>query len=190
MVAGKGYHDATVTGICAAAGVSRRTFYSYFSSKQDCVLRVFDDVLDFLIGAVEDAAPEEAGWPMKVRARIAALLELLAANPDLVRFLLLAPIRAGDTIADHHRTRLSSLLDCLLDGIDGYPQAERPSPAIEQALLGGMVALMGKRAEEGEGGKLPGLLPDLVELVLTPYVGRAEAERASVAGKSYSEPQR
>jgi hypothetical protein len=38
-----------------------------------------------------------------------------------------------------------------------------------------MMALIAHKVERGEGEELPDLLPDLVELYLTPYLGRTEA---------------
>ena len=45
--------------------------------------------------------------------------------------------------------------------------------------MGGMAALIADRVQVGEGGRLLDLLPDLLELVLTPYLGREEAVRVS-----------
>ena len=44
-----------------------------------------------------------------------------------------------------------------------------------------MVALVVREVEAGGGDDLPRLLPDLVELFLTPYLGRGEAVRVAQA---------
>jgi AcrR family transcriptional regulator len=178
-VAHSGYHEASVSDICRAAGVSRRTFYSYFSSKQECYLQAFDLIGDYLTQALTEAGAEEGDWTAALRARLAAMLETFAVNPDLVRFFLIAPLRAGEEIAVRHRLALERILRILTQGkpVDG--SARHPSPAIEQALVGGMTALITGRVEKGEGEKLTDLLPDLVELFLTPYIGREEAARAA-----------
>jgi AcrR family transcriptional regulator len=172
-VAERGYHDATVTQICAAAGVSRRTFYTYFSSKEECFLEAFNRVVDFLSDAMREAEVEGTDWPGLVRERFTALLNVFAANPDLVRFALIAPPRAGEGLAAHQRAALDRLLEVLTVG---RPNRVRVTPsAVEQALLGGGMSLIARKVEKGEGSSLPELLPDLVELFLTPYVGREEA---------------
>jgi len=177
-VAERGYHDASVTEICAGAGVSRRTFYSYFSSKEECYLQTFDFVGDHLRQVMTEAGAGEEDWPEKVRARLAAMLEVFAANPDLVRFTLVAPLRAGAEIVGRYRLGLERLLEVLAEDRPADGSERRPSPAIEQALLGGMMATITRRVENGEG-ELEDLLPDLVELFLTPYVGRETAARAA-----------
>ncbi len=39
------------------------------------------------------------------------------------------------------------------------------------------MSLIAYKVEKGEGSRLPKLLPDLVDLFLTPFVGRDEAVR-------------
>ena len=41
-VAGRGYDAVTVRQVIALAGVSRRSFYEQFASKQDCFLSTYD----------------------------------------------------------------------------------------------------------------------------------------------------
>jgi AcrR family transcriptional regulator len=179
VVARRGYHDATVAGICAAAGMSRRTFYSYFSSKEECYLEAFDSITDYLGSAMGAAGLGESGWPARVRARMAAVLEVFATNPDLARFVLLAPVRAGEGIVDRHRVVLEQILQALTHDRPSGGRIRQPSPVTEQALLGGVMALIAQRVDEGEGEGLADLLPDLVELFLAPYLGRKEAARVA-----------
>lgn len=177
-IAERGYHEASITEICAAAGISRRTFYSYFASKEECYLETFDFVGEYLRQAMIEAAGGGEDWPVKVTARLGAMLDVYAANPNLARFTLVAPLRAGESIATRYRHWLERLLKVLTDDRPTANSPRNPSPAIEQALIGGMMALITRRVERG-GEELPGLLPDIAELFLTPYVGREAAARAA-----------
>lgn len=175
-VAEYGYHGMTVTGIAAAAGVSRRTFYGYFSSKVECFLDAYEAVAYHLVEVVAGASDGVAEWPDRVRAELLALLETLAANPDLVNFCFVAPQSAGGEAAAAYR----SLLDRLLGELTaGAPQpAGRPvSESARQSMVGGISALLVARADAGEGEALSSLLVDLQELVLGPYLGREAAAR-------------
>jgi len=175
VVAEHGYHDATVAQVCTAAGVSRRTFYSYFSSKEECYAQAFDLIGEYLTEALSAAGSDGDSWPGRVRARLEAMLAVFAANPDLVRFTLIAPLRAGGEIAERQGLALERILAALTAGIPDGKDAARPSPAIEQAVMGGMAGVMTRKVEAGEGERLPELLPDLVELFLIPYIGRDAA---------------
>lgn len=178
-VAEHGYHDATITQIAAAAGVSRRTFYGYFSSKEECFFDTFGQIEDYLATTMGSAAEGQGEWSERVRAQLLALLEAFAANPDLVRFCLIAPLEAGGEIADRYRDLLERLFAIIAEGKPQIPAAREPSAAVEEGLVGGIAALIVRRAKAGEGESLPDLLPDLLELVLAPYLGREEAIRAS-----------
>lgn len=60
---------------------------------------------------------------------------------------------------------------------DGEPLSD----ATEEALVGGMVSLISRRVMAGEAEQLEDLLPDLVEFVLTPYIGSNEALAVAAA---------
>jgi AcrR family transcriptional regulator len=179
VVAERGYHEATVTQICAAAGVSRRTFYGYFSSKEECYLATYDLIAAHLRVAVAEAAAPHEGWTARARAKLATLLEIFAANPDLARFYLVAPPRAGEQIAERYHVAVGRALAEFTERMPPPPATREVSEAAEQALVGGVATLIVQKVEAGEGEALSELLPDLVELTLTPYLGREKAVRVA-----------
>jgi AcrR family transcriptional regulator len=170
VVAEHGYHDATVARIAKAAGVSRRTFYTCFSSKQDCFLATYDLLAEHLVEAMGAAAQGvgDDGWPELLRARLDALLWTLAANPDLVPFLI-APLGARGKLAARYRDFLDALLAILAES--GPPITDRPCEAIEQSLIGGLIGLIARQVRAGEGERLPELAGDLFEFFLVSYLG-------------------
>jgi AcrR family transcriptional regulator len=180
-VAEFGYHETTITQIAAAAGVSRRTFYGYFNSKEECFFATFDQIADHVCNAAREAAAGKDEWPAQVASKIAAALEVFATNPQLARFTLAAPTRAGGDVTAYYRRALDGALAELTDGLPGGTEAQRPSPAVRQSLIGGAVALIVQKLEAGEGERIRDLLPDLVELFLAPFIGRAAAVRAAGA---------
>jgi AcrR family transcriptional regulator len=66
----KGYEAATLDEIAAAAGISRRTFFYYFKSKDDILLAYLDGYTDALKASVLESS--SAGAPLDV-ARDAVL---------------------------------------------------------------------------------------------------------------------
>jgi AcrR family transcriptional regulator len=178
VVVDRGYPAATVTQVVAAAGVSRRTFYNYYGDKTEAFFDVYRQVTDFLLEAMVEAGEgEKGGWAARVRARLGALLECFAANPDLARFCLAAPPAAGGEVAAAYREFLERLLDALREGRP--KRARRPPPAAEYGLVGGVAASIVAAVESGGAEGLMRLLPEVVELVLAPYLGREEAARAA-----------
>jgi AcrR family transcriptional regulator len=174
-VAERGYHETTISQIAAASGVSRRTFYSYFSSKEECYFDTYGVIASYLEEAMRSAAVSEEKWPRRVRAELGALLETFAANPDLVRFTLITPLTAGGLPAERYRAFLEQLVGILAAGRPDRPKTKQPSETAEYAMAAGLAAVVVSRVNAGDGEKLPDLLPDLVELVLTSYLGRKKA---------------
>jgi AcrR family transcriptional regulator len=58
LFAEQGFDRTTVDEIAAAAGVSRRTFFHYFDSKEDVVLSRKEDFESALLQAIRTAPPE------------------------------------------------------------------------------------------------------------------------------------
>ncbi|MET0306886.1 MAG: TetR/AcrR family transcriptional regulator [Solirubrobacterales bacterium] len=178
-VAEHGYNATTIAKITAAAKISRRTFYEYFAGKEDCFAAAYEmieaHVLDSMLAA--PGAGEE--WPDRVRARLAALLDVLARDPAVARCFLVEPLAAGGEVAGRYREAMGLLAATLRPE---PPPSELNMEVRDQALVGGIATLIVRRLNSGGAARLPELLPDLVELALAPYMGREEAKRqASLA---------
>lgn len=81
LVARQGYEETTVDQIVAAAGVSRRTFFRYFKSKEDVVVESVSD-LGAAIRAELAARPSAEEPEAAVRAAFAAAAEQLTEDPE------------------------------------------------------------------------------------------------------------
>lgn len=178
VVVADGYSASTVGSVIAAAGVSRRTFYNYYRDKQDAYFDVYRQVTDFICDAMMAAGKaQKGGWAAQVRAKIEALLGCFAANPDLALFALGAPPAAGGEIAGTYREFLTRLLSVLNEGRP--KRAKQPPAASEYGTVGGLAALIVGAAEKSGAEGVTALLPELTELVLTPYLGREAATKAT-----------
>jgi AcrR family transcriptional regulator len=183
-IAENGYAGTTIGHITRHAAVSRRTFYEHFSSKDECFVSAYDTVMEELRGRVSSAFDEQDDWPHAVRAGIAAMLEFLAAEPNLARLCMVEALVAGPVVVERYDAAIQSLVPYFEAGRDGC-SAEvlaRLSPTTEEALVGGMVSLISRRIIAGRTAELEALLPDLVEFTLTPYIGSAEAAKVARKG--------
>jgi AcrR family transcriptional regulator len=178
-VAEHGYGQTTIAQITGAAGLSRRTFYEHFANKEECFSAAYEATFEYLRATMMRAAGERDKWTERVRAGLMALLGALAEHPDLASFFLIAPARAGDSIAERHHQAMRELVGELVRGaprIEG--SGESPSTR-ESALAGGMSRLIVRKLNAGETEEIGDLCPVLVELILRPYVGGEEAIRVA-----------
>jgi AcrR family transcriptional regulator len=177
-VAEHGYNATTIAAITAAAKISRRTFYEYFEDKQGCFLAAYEMIEAHVLGSILAAPGADQPWPDRVRARLAALLDVLSRDAAVSRCFLVEPLAAGGEVAARYRESMQLLAAAL-----------RPEPlptqlnmeVRDQALIGGIATLIVRRLNSAGPARLPDLLPDLTELALAPYVGRQEAKRLAAA---------
>jgi AcrR family transcriptional regulator len=177
QVATDGYRATTITEVVKAASVSTRDFYELFDGKEDCFLAAFGVVSGHLRDLMVGAAVGESDWPHRVIAALRAGLEFFAAEPALARFCLLEAAAATPTIAIRFREAALAGAPALAEGRGELADQASLLPETEDAILGGIVSLATRSIIAGETGKLPELLPDLIDFALGPYLG---AERASV----------
>ena len=174
-VAEHGYRETTVTQIAAAAGVSRRTFYGYFKTKDECYLATFDLLEEHLFGALAEGSEGARSWTARVRARVTALLAVFGENPDLVRFALIAPPAGGGAVMERNRKLLERIVAAL---VEGAPEGRGYSAASEverEAMAGAIGAVLAAHVRAGKRKGIGAAYPELVELALVPFVGRRRA---------------
>jgi AcrR family transcriptional regulator len=174
-IAERGYHDTTIAEITKAASVSRRTFYEFFEDKEAAFLAAYDQVIDHICVSMRAAAEYFEEWPQQVRAALATMLRFLAAQPELARLCMIVPIAATGKIADRYAASMKEIVEILKAGRPAG-RAEHPlSELTDETLVGGIVSLIAREITAGRGEQLEGLLPDLVELTLTSYLGTDRA---------------
>ncbi|KJL31950.1 TetR/AcrR family transcriptional regulator [Microbacterium azadirachtae] len=79
-----GYEGTSIAGIAQRAGVSRSSFFNYFSSKSDVLWSGFDERLDRAVAALE--APGAGADSAGIEAVLAAILEGVEPDPLALAF--------------------------------------------------------------------------------------------------------
>jgi AcrR family transcriptional regulator len=179
-----GYQKTTVSMIGRRAAVSKSDFYKHFDSKDDCFLAAYDFAVERMRAAVVAgcAAAAAAEWPRRVQAGVIALLSLLAEEPALAAIVLAEGLRAGRGIYDRYQAAVESFVPLLREGAPDGPGGQPVPAATDEAVVGGIASLLSRRVIAGESADLTGLVPDVVEFVLTPHLGTEAARRIISAG--------
>jgi AcrR family transcriptional regulator len=172
-----GYDQTTVSLIGKRAGVSKSDFYKHFERKDVCFVAAYDGAVERIRECVLAACAEGKDWADSVVGALRALLELLAAEPAQTQLVLVEGLRAGRGVYERYQVALQSFVPYLRDGAPAPAGGERPPEATDEAIVGGIASLLTRRVLASETASLPGLLPEIAEFALTPYLGAAEARR-------------
>ena len=175
VAAERGYADLTVDRVVDLAGLSEADFYRHFASKQQGLIAAFEAFLERLSGEVVQASAADASWPENLRMSVAAVLDYIADANDLARVLAVEVAASSLAGTQAQFAALELFAGQLRSGRDIYPDAsELPSPT-ERVLVGGIASIVADHLLAEEASALPRLEPDLSELLLVPFLGRAEA---------------
>ena len=179
-----GYQKTTVSLIGQRASVSKSDFYRHFESKDDCFVAAYDVAIERIRARVESACSRdrEAEWPPRVRDAIVALIDLFRAEPALAGLALVEGLRAGRGVYDRYQAAVESFVPYLRNGAPSAPGGGEVPKATDEAVIGGIASLLGRRVLAGETSQLEELKPAVLEFALTPYIGTAEARRIISAG--------
>jgi AcrR family transcriptional regulator len=176
-----GYAELTVKDVIDVAGVSRRTFYQLFDDKLDCVLAAHEEALERLRQIISTACAGQISWADGVAAAVDSGLRFAIRNPAEARLLLLAthtvsePKLMGAALDAHER-----FADLLRAGRKQRGQGS-PTELTESAVIGSVTAILGARLGAGQVDGLRKLGPELVQIILAPYLGYEEAQRLAQA---------
>ena len=178
-LAEQGYAELTVKRVIEAAGVSRTTFYANYDNKRDCVLAAHRDVFERLLTLLLRACAGERQWPWKVKAAFATVFAFAHEAPDEARLLTLDALATDLTIARQVVDSNAHLAALLRDGRRHTPLGSALPDLTEEGLIGAVSSIIGGRLLEGGVKAIEGMEPELVQIVLTPYVGAQEAARVA-----------
>ena len=174
-----GYAALTVQQVIEAAGVSRTTFYAHFTDKRDAVLTAHREAFGLLMAEMNRACAVESEWPRKVRAAVGALFDLARTEPARVRLLTLHALAIDPEMVVQLRECNAHLAALLRRGRQQTPLGPGLPELTEEALVGAVSAVIGERLSRGSAEGLEEFESEVVQLLLTPYVGTAEALRAA-----------
>jgi AcrR family transcriptional regulator len=173
-----GYQKTTVSLIGQQAAVSKSDFYKHFESKDDCFAAAYDTAIERIRDQVVTACEAGEGeWPFRVRDAIAALLDLFSHEPALASIALVEGLRAGRGVYDRYQSAVESFVVVLRQHAPEPPQGSEVPEATDEAVVGGIASLLGRRVLVGEGEQLSELFPEILEFTLAAYLGAEEARR-------------
>jgi AcrR family transcriptional regulator len=175
VFAKRGYPNTTIDHIVAAARIGVGSFYALFEGKEDCFAQVFDRVIERGRARVTEAIPADASWEDQAIAVLHALLDLIAEEPHAARIALVEVQTAGPESLVRYEDLLESLTPMLKKARRLSAQGAELPETFEDATIAGVAWLLHQRLVGGELDDVQQLLPDLVGILVEPYVGEDRA---------------
>jgi AcrR family transcriptional regulator len=178
-VARKGYAATVVADVLAEAGVSRRTFYEHYRSKEDCFLRAFDGIVDGIVRRVADVYAEPGPWPVRATRAIATFVDILYREPDLARMCVVEALSAGPEAVGRYERAVRRFEVFFDEAAELSPHRASLPDGLAPAVVAALVGVIYRALVADGADALPRLLPALVYIVLAPYLGAGAAREAA-----------
>jgi AcrR family transcriptional regulator len=172
-----GYAHTTVGHIALRAGVSRRTFYELFADREACLAVLFEDVVGMIEGKLATAGLGGLPWRERVRGGLAVILGFFDREPVLARVCVIQVLRGGPGVLERRDQMLARLAAVLDEGRGEGARGAQCTTLTAEGLVGAAFGIVYARLLRGEHEPLMSLLPELMGMVVLPYLGPAAARR-------------
>jgi AcrR family transcriptional regulator len=176
-IAERGYRETTVADIVRHAKTSKRTFYSHFAGRDDCLLELLDIDNVRMIAGIRAAVDPDADWRIQVEQAVDAYLTAIEAHPALTLAWIREFPALGEAVRPVQRRGMARFTDLLVDitSSPGFRRAQlatvpRPTALI---LLGGLRELTAHTLEDGDD------IRGIADTAVTACVGLISAGRTA-----------
>jgi AcrR family transcriptional regulator len=176
MVIEQGYEATSVDQVADLAGVGRAKFGRYFGSKEECAIAVFDHFQADFETKVMAAYGSEPTWPDNLRAAAYAIADWSTENPRGMKFGTVEMLWISEAAQARRLHGFETFLGMIEAGRD---VADDPDsiPSHTAGRLMGSVAEILTRRMQGKGFDARAFVPELMALIVTPYLGEEVAAR-------------
>jgi AcrR family transcriptional regulator len=175
MMLEKGYANATVADIVAAAGVARDVFYDHFENKQHAFLEAQQFATQFVFDTCAEAFFGAREWPQRIWNGIRAVTGLIATYPALAHLRVVECYAAGPEAVRGTEELMRAGRIFLEEGFRQSEAAAALPRMCSDAIGGAIFEVIYRRVARGEAAELPQRLPELAYIAIAPFTGPGEA---------------
>lgn len=175
----QGYRKVTVEQVTRSAGLPGEAFDEQFESWEQGLIAAYEVFLERLRREVVAACASAEPWPTRVRAALGALLTSMVEASALARAFIVEATATSLAATERLLSAIEAFAVLLREGRSVYPDAASLPDTTERALVGGVASIVSGHLLAEDPRALEALKPQLVELLLLPYVGAGEARRVA-----------
>lgn len=161
----KGFAATTIADVVREAGVSKRTFYEHFDSKDSCFLALYEAVSMNALRRLKEVVSPQRAWRPQLDQALEAYLSHMAANPELLRTLFIDIHHLGQA-GERVRRQVMTALSGFMNEVIGREAEGGPMGAgLALAAVGGINELILEAIEQGRAAELPAMTSLASEVV-------------------------
>jgi AcrR family transcriptional regulator len=180
--AADGVRRLTFGAVATYAGLPRERVEAHFPNLEAGLVATQQEFLERLRLEAADACTAGSEWPTKVRVALRSILASLAESDRLARVFSLEVAGLGARAAQGRFAILDEFATLLAEGRLYRPRAAELPELAEQLLVDGVASVLARQLLAEDPDALLALEPELVELVLCPYLGAGRARRIAQEG--------
>jgi AcrR family transcriptional regulator len=167
---------ATIGEVVVRAGVSRKTFYEIFDSREDCLLAAIDQSVERVSETVRSACvARRRFWIDWMRAALLSLLRFCDEEPELARLCVVDSAAAGPEVLARRKELLRQLAGLVDEG--RAAARKEPPPLAAEGVVGGVLSVIHRRLVVADEALFVEMLGPLMSFVVLPYRGSGVAHR-------------
>lgn len=167
----RGFVATTISDLVTRAGVSRRSFYEHFESKDECLLEAFDASAARLRERIVEAngsRADYADWREQIAVAVRALFEATVNRPDAARLVCIEVGAAGAPGLERWARGTAQFERFVTAVFDAAPGEGTIADPVAKAFVGALRKILYSRVAAGQSGKalqaeLERLVPELIE---------------------------
>jgi TetR/AcrR family fatty acid metabolism transcriptional regulator len=140
----KGYYNTKVAEIASEAGVADGTIYLYFKNKDDLLISLFEDRMEWIIERLENELDRVEGDVVeKLRRMIELHVHLAVEEPDLAEFITVELRQSAKFVKEYENPKFADYLGILQRLIEegqasGAFRGDLDSRLIGRAIFGAL----------------------------------------------------
>jgi AcrR family transcriptional regulator len=181
LIAERGYHGSDLERLLSRAGTSRGRFEAHFADFDACFAALWDSCRHEVIARTSLAYLSEPDWRSGIRAGTWQLCRWAQENPDRARILFVEAEFAAEAVRasrDVTFARYAQLIHLGNLEREGSPLPEDTG----HALMGAIWDRFSKSVKAGAFDQLPSQVPELMYVVVLPYLGGRPLARSCGVG--------
>jgi AcrR family transcriptional regulator len=183
----RGYRDAHITEVVDRAGVSRRTFYEHFEGKEECFAAAYERAMQQLVMKTLGASETETEWVDGLRAGLAAMLKAVARHREAARVCFVEILAAGPQAIERRNEAMRGFLPLFEAAPTQVPRTMRIFEALGMGRVADLGEVLHREVAAGRCDELPGLLPELMYMMVLPLLGPEAAALELARGAEHEE---